>query len=327
MRRPFARGVRFARVSEPIVVEVRRNGVVEAGTGCTRWPCGTARWSRRRATPRSRASCAPRRSRSRRCRSPARATTSTTRDLAIASASHRATDDQIAAVRALLAKAPATEDDLELGPQEGRPPEQIFHNCSGKHAGHARALPGARLADRRATACPSIPVQQACLDAHAEAAERRAGGARTTAHRRLRRRHLRAPARADGACLLALRAAARRRARRRRDARASGSRRRPGRRRLPPDARRARLVREGRRRRARSAPPAPTASASRSSREDGASRPLAPALAAFLAPLGVDLPDLATVPVCNSRGERVGEHRRLGVTTEAFLYEPVTPVY
>src|SRR6516225_7687078 len=35
-------------------------------------------------------------------------------DLAIASASHRATDDQIAAVRALLAKAQASEDDLEL---------------------------------------------------------------------------------------------------------------------------------------------------------------------------------------------------------------------
>src|SRR5437879_6066232 len=47
------------------------------------------------------------------------------RDLAIASASHRATADQIAAVRALLAKAPATEDELELelglGLQEGRP--------------------------------------------------------------------------------------------------------------------------------------------------------------------------------------------------------------
>src|SRR5438270_1880330 len=38
------------------------------------------------------------------------------RDLAIASASHKATDAQIAAVRALLAKAPATEDELELGP-------------------------------------------------------------------------------------------------------------------------------------------------------------------------------------------------------------------
>jgi L-asparaginase II len=41
--------------------------------------------------------------------------------------------------------------------------------------------------------------------------------------------------------------------------------------------------------------------------EDGASRPVGPALAAFLRPLGVDLPALATLPVCNSRGDRVGE--------------------
>src|SRR5207237_3432030 len=57
------------------------------------------------------------------------------RDLAIASASHRATPDQVAAVRALLAKAPADEADLKLGLQEGRPPERIYNNCSGKHAG------------------------------------------------------------------------------------------------------------------------------------------------------------------------------------------------
>jgi L-asparaginase II len=56
-------------------------------------------------------------------------------DVAIASASHRAEPEQIDAVRRLLAKAPATEDDLELGLQEGRPPQRIFHNCSGKHAG------------------------------------------------------------------------------------------------------------------------------------------------------------------------------------------------
>src|SRR3982751_4080175 len=39
------------------------------------------------------------------------------RDLAIASASHRAADEQVAAARALLAKAPASEDELELGLQ------------------------------------------------------------------------------------------------------------------------------------------------------------------------------------------------------------------
>ena len=56
------------------------------------------------------------------------------RDLAIASASHMADDAQLAAVRALLAKAPAREEELECGP-EGNPPERIRHNCSGKHAG------------------------------------------------------------------------------------------------------------------------------------------------------------------------------------------------
>jgi len=57
------------------------------------------------------------------------------RDLAIASASHRAQPAQIEAVRALLAKAGARESDLECGSQEGRPPDRIYHNCSGKHAG------------------------------------------------------------------------------------------------------------------------------------------------------------------------------------------------
>jgi L-asparaginase II len=63
-------------------------------------------------------------------------------DIAIASASHRAEPEQIEAVRRLLAKAPATEDDLEVGLQEGRPPEAIFHNCSGKHAGMLAACRG-----------------------------------------------------------------------------------------------------------------------------------------------------------------------------------------
>jgi L-asparaginase II len=41
--------------------------------------------------------------------------------------------------------------------------------------------------------------------------------------------------------------------------------------------------------------------------EDAASRAHAPALAALLGPLGVDLSELATRPVSNTRGERVGE--------------------
>jgi L-asparaginase II/GrpB-like predicted nucleotidyltransferase (UPF0157 family) len=56
-------------------------------------------------------------------------------EIAIACASHRAEPAQIAAVRSLLAAAPASDDDLECGEQEGRPPGAIHHNCSGKHAG------------------------------------------------------------------------------------------------------------------------------------------------------------------------------------------------
>ena len=68
------------------------------------------------------------------------------RELAIACASHRAAPEQVEAAASLLAKAPATEDDLECGLQEGREQRQLAHNCSGKHAGflavcHAREWP------------------------------------------------------------------------------------------------------------------------------------------------------------------------------------------
>jgi L-asparaginase II len=91
------------------------------------------------------------------------------RDLAIASASHLAGGEQLKAVRALLAKAPATEDELECG-LAGDPPARIRHNCSGKHAGmlalcRAQGWPseGYRLAGH--------PVQEACVGELAAAAE------------------------------------------------------------------------------------------------------------------------------------------------------------
>jgi L-asparaginase II len=56
-------------------------------------------------------------------------------EIAIACASHQAEPEQLAAVRALLARAGATVDDLENGEQEGRPDGRLGHNCSGKHAG------------------------------------------------------------------------------------------------------------------------------------------------------------------------------------------------
>jgi L-asparaginase II len=83
-------------------------------------------------------------------------------ELAIACASHHAEPVQLEAVRGLLAKAPATEDDLECGEQAGRPSGRLHHNCSGKHAGmlalcRARGWPthGYRLAEH--------PLQQEIL--------------------------------------------------------------------------------------------------------------------------------------------------------------------
>jgi L-asparaginase II len=90
-------------------------------------------------------------------------------DLAIACASHHAQPAQIDAVRSLLAQAPASEDELECGEQEGRPPGPIHHNCSGMHAGmlavcRARGWPteGYRLA--------SHPLQREILRLVIEAA-------------------------------------------------------------------------------------------------------------------------------------------------------------
>jgi L-asparaginase II len=91
------------------------------------------------------------------------------RDLAIVSASHLADEAQLAAVRALLAKAPAEERELECGP-EGNPPSRLKHNCSGKHAGMLALCrvkgwrsEGYRLEGHR--------VQREMLAVHAEAAE------------------------------------------------------------------------------------------------------------------------------------------------------------
>jgi L-asparaginase II len=87
-------------------------------------------------------------------------------EIAIASASHLARPEQLAAVRSLLAKAPACEDELECGPD----PTRIEHNCSGKHAAmlalcRARGLEvdGYRLAGH--------PCQDAMLAAVCEATE------------------------------------------------------------------------------------------------------------------------------------------------------------
>jgi L-asparaginase II len=91
-------------------------------------------------------------------------------ELAIACASHRAEPPQLEAVRRLLAKAPARDKELECGVQDGRPADPLFHNCSGKHAG---MLALCRAHDWRSEGYrhEGHRVQRAMLTAHAEAAE------------------------------------------------------------------------------------------------------------------------------------------------------------
>ncbi|MGH3009054.1 MAG: asparaginase [Gaiellaceae bacterium] len=296
-------------MSDPIVVEVRRNGVVEAvhrihaiavrdgeivaSAGDPQLACFMRSSSKPlQALPLVRA-----------------------RDdlpddeLAIACASHHDTPEQVEAARKLLARAGANEDDLELGLQEDRPPQKIHHNCSGKHAGmlalcRVRGWPtvGYRL--------PEHPVQQACRDAHAEAAEVDAdamptatdgcgvvtfalplermahaysrleslpGGDRVAAAMRARPDLVGGP---DGTDYFLMRAA-------------------PG-----------WLAKGGAEGLLCAAGPNGLGIVLKS--EDGSTPPaspraLGPALAAFLAPFGIELPELAEVPLLNSRGERVGE--------------------
>jgi L-asparaginase II len=69
-------------------------------------------------------------------------------ELAVTCASHRAEPRHLAAVRSILRKIGATEDDLHCGPhpvldiatrdeliRAGQEPTAVYNNCSGKHAG------------------------------------------------------------------------------------------------------------------------------------------------------------------------------------------------
>jgi L-asparaginase II len=77
------------------------------------------------------------------------------REIAIACASHLARPEQLDAVRALLAGAAATEAELETGPE----PSPIEHNCSGKHAGFL-AVCRARGLETRGYRLETHPLQQ-----------------------------------------------------------------------------------------------------------------------------------------------------------------------
>jgi L-asparaginase II len=227
------------------------------------------------------------------------------RDLAIASASHLADDAQLAAVRALLAKAPAEEHELECGP-EGNPPSRLKHNCSGKHAGML-ALCRAKGWRSEGYRLEGHRVQREMLAVHAEAAdvaedeiptgvdgcgvitfalplERMAhalsrlpqldGGDRVAAAMRSHPELIRGPLATDTRLMKAL----------------------PG-----------WIAKGGAEGLLCAASPDGLGIALKV--EDGNGRALGPAAATFLAPLDLDASDLAVVLLENSRGERVGEVR------------------
>jgi L-asparaginase II len=301
--RPFASTLRFAAV-DPIVVEVRRGGVVEARHRVHAVAVEDGAVVAEAGDP---ALVAFMRSSSKPLQAipAARARPDLDdRDLAIASASHLADEAQLAAVRALLAKAPAAEEELECGP-EGNPPSRLKHNCSGKHAAMLALCrvrgwrsEGYRLEGHR--------VQGEMLAIHAEAAavaeyelptavdgcgvvtfamplERMAfafsrlaeleGGDRVAAAMRAHPDLIRGPRAADTRLMRAL----------------------PG------------WIAKGGAEGLLCAAGEGFGVALKG--EDGNGRALGPAAAAFVARLGRDPSELEVLPLENSRGERVGEIR------------------
>ena len=226
-------------------------------------------------------------------------------EIAIACASHLHRPEQLEPVRTLLAKAGATEDDLECGPE----PTRLEHNCSGKHAAmlllcRERGWPveGYRLA--------SHPCQQAMLDEISQAAEVEPDSIPTAVDgcgvvtygltlERLAYAFSRLERLDDG------------------ERAADAMRARPELVRGP-GAADTELMRLGDGWVAKGGAEG-LLCASRDGRgvalkvEDGAQRPIRPALATFLDALGFDTGDLGRAPVENSRGEVVGELRALHI--------------
>ena len=214
-------------------------------------------------------------------------------EVAIASASHRADPAQLAAVRMLLARAGAGEDDLENCEQEGRPPGRIHHNCSGKHAGMLAAC-RANGWETRGYRLPEHPLQRRIAAELGDAARESAidGCGVPTYATTLR----------DAAALL-LRAPGRVRA---------GMRARPeligGVGGADTELMRALggWIAKGGAEGLLCAAAADGLGVALKC-EDGNSRAIGPAAAAFLGELGHALPALERTPLRNSRGERVGE--------------------
>ena len=227
------------------------------------------------------------------------------RELAIASASHCADREQLSAVRMLLGRAHAGEDDLECG-REGQPPSRLKHNCSGKHAGmlavcraHGWRTEGYRLPSHRmqrtnlanvaaaarvdedsiATAVdgcgvPTFALSLAQMADMFTRLEASAGGGRVADAMRAHPELIRGEGAPDTVVMQTLDGA---------------------------------VAKGGAEGLLCGVLPDGTGFAIKSA--DGAGRSLGPGVAAFLARLGTDVPRLSELSVANSRGENVGAIR------------------
>lgn len=225
------------------------------------------------------------------------------RELAIASASHLADKQQLEAVRMLLSRAGAEESDLECG-AEGNPPTKLKHNCSGKHSGmlcvcraHGWRTEGYRL--------PGHRMQRENLRDVARAADVEEDAIRTATDgcgvvtfalplERMARMFTQLETSREGKRIAeAMRAHPEL-------IRGTGSPDTDLMRALPGS-----VAKGGAEGLICGTLPDGTGFALKTL--DGTQRGHKPALAAFLGPLGFELPDFAVVPLENSRGEHVGE--------------------
>ena len=227
-------------------------------------------------------------------------------EIAITCASHQAEPAQLEAVRSVLRKAAASEDNLECRFEEGREAQRIYNECSGKHAGML-ALCQVKGWSRAGYRLPSHPLQRMVLGVVAAATkvredeiptgvegcgvvtfalplermafafsrlERLEGGARVAGAMRAHPELVGGDGADDTDLMRAL----------------------PG-----------WIAKRGAEGLFCAAGPDGMGVALKSA--DGSPRPLRPAVAAFFAMLGIPLQQFARIPLTNSRGECVGEVR------------------